>query len=268
MANFGLSKPWMAKYHPETDSYSAAFKCGMAMTTSVTPNFNEGGMFADNVQIENVTELKNAAVEVGTDRPPQEAAKMVLGHEVREDGTEVNKSSDEPLYVGYGFIVSELRDGVKTYRACLLHKVQFKESQESYETKGDSIALKGSNLSGTAMPTAKGVWRTKSPLFTTEAEADKWLQEKLGAKDKCEAPVASVLAGSYETAQSVTLKTATAGAKIRYTTDGTTPSVTNGTEYKSAITIASNTGLRAVAYKDADAETMSEVMKVEYFITA
>ena len=85
-------------------------------------------------------------------------------------------------------------------------------------------------------------------------------------KKKCETPIASVRAGSYEAAQSVTLTTATAGAKIRYTTDGTTPSSTNGTEYKSAINIAANTGLRAVAYKDA--ETVSDVMLVEYFITA
>lgn len=268
MANFGLSKPWIAKYNPETDSYSKAFKCGKAMTTSITPNFNEAGLNADNQQSEQVTEFKNATVAVGTDRIPKEAAELVFGHEIGEDGTEINKSGDEAGYVGYAFIVSELRDGVRKYRACLLHKVQFKESEESYETKGDSIALKGSNMSGTAMPTAKGVWRTKSPFCDTEEQADKWIQEKLGAKDKCAAPVASVLAGTYETAQSVTLTTATSGAKIRYTTDGTTPSVTNGTEYKSAITIASNTGLRAVAYKDADAETMSEVMKVEYFITA
>ncbi len=266
MANFGLSKPWMAKYNPETDKYSNAFKCGKAMTTAVTPNYNEASMYADNQQSEQVTEFKNASVTVGTDRIPKEAAELMFGHEISVEGGEINKSGDEAGYVGYGFIVSELRDGVKKYRACLLHKVQFKEGEESYETKGDSIALKGSNLSGTAIPTSKGVWRTKSPLFGTEEEADIWLQEKIGAKEKCETPIASVRAGSYEAAQSVTLTTATAGAKIRYTTDGTTPSSTNGTEYKSAINIATNTGLRAVAYKDAD--TVSDVMLVEYFITA
>ena len=50
-------------------------------------------------------------------------------------------------------------------------------------------------------------------------------------------PVASVPAGTYAVAQSVTL-TAGVGETIYYTTDGTTPSATNGTVYTVPISLS------------------------------
>ena len=44
-------------------------------------------------------------------------------------------------------------------------------------------------------------------------------------------PSFSPVGGNYTTAQTVTLSTATAGASIRYTLDGSTPSDTVGTVY-------------------------------------
>ena len=266
MANFGLSKPWMAKHNPATDTYSDAFKCGKAMSTSVTPNYNEASLYSDNQQTEYVAEFKNAAVSIGTDRLPKQAGEVMFGHSMAENGEEASGSEDEAGYIGYGFITAEMLDGVKKYRACLLTKVKMKEGEESFETKGDSIVFKNPSLSGTATVNQKGEWRIKSPQYSTEDEADQWLQTKLGVKTKCAEPVASVTGGSYEASQSVTLSCATQGAKIRYTTDGTTPSEENGTEYKAAITIAATAGLRAVAYKSGS--LTSEVMTEEYFITA
>lgn len=180
MANFGLSKPWIASLNVETDTYTDAFKCGKAVNTTVTPNVNEGQLFADNQQTENVTEFKNAAVALGVDTLPKKAPKVMFGHKVDEDGTETSNSEDAGSYVGYGFITTEVKDGVKSYRACLLTKVKFIEGEESYTTKGDSITFSTPNLSGIALANNSGDWRIKSPSFPTEAEADAWIQEKLG----------------------------------------------------------------------------------------
>ena len=49
-------------------------------------------------------------------------------------------------------------------------------------------------------------------------------------------------------AQTVTLSTTTSGATIRYTTDGSTPSETNGTVYSSPVVISATTTLQAIAY--------------------
>lgn len=184
MANFGLSKPWIASLNPETNTYTGAFKCGKAVNTTVTPNYNEGQLFADNQQTENAKEFKNAAVAMGVDSLPAKATEVMFGHKVEEDGTEVSNAEDEAAYVGYGFITTEMQNGVKKYRACLLHKVKFTEGEESYTTKGDTITFSTPNLTGIAFANNTGDWRTKSPYLDTEAAADAWIQEKLGVKEQ------------------------------------------------------------------------------------
>jgi polygalacturonase len=54
--------------------------------------------------------------------------------------------------------------------------------------------------------------------------------------------------GIYTTAQTVTIASGTPGATINYTTDGTTPTSTNGVIYSGPVAIGSETVLRAIAY--------------------
>ena len=67
--------------------------------------------------------------------------------------------------------------------------------------------------------------------------------------------------GFYTAPFQVTISTTTAGAQIRYTTDGSTPTEANGTLYAAPVTINRTTVLRAVAFKagweptDADTQT-------------
>jgi hypothetical protein len=62
-------------------------------------------------------------------------------------------------------------------------------------------------------------------------------------------PTFSPVAGTYTSAQSVTITTTTSGASIRYTTNGTTPSSTVGTVYSGPVAISTTTTLKAIAYK-------------------
>ncbi len=57
----------------------------------------------------------------------------------------------------------------------------------------------------------------------------------------------SVTPGFFEAPFTVTLSTLTSNSTIRYTTDGSTPSATNGTVYNGPINISQTTNLRAVA---------------------
>lgn len=266
MAYFGLSKPWIARYNPETDRYTDGFKCGKAISTSITPNYNETSLYADNQQTENVTEFKNANVSLGVDRMPVQASSVVFGHSVNEEGGVTSKTGDAANYVGYGFVTAEMLDGVQKYQACLVRKVKFKEGEESYDTKGDSIVFKTPTLSGTAMGTSRTDWRKKSPYFFTEDEADEWLQLQLDVKERCRNPVMSVPGDTYTEAQTVALVTETKGAKIMYTTNGTTPGALNGTEYSEPISITEDTGLKAVAVKEG--AVPSDVVTEEYLIKA
>jgi hypothetical protein len=60
---------------------------------------------------------------------------------------------------------------------------------------------------------------------------------------------ASVPDGFYTSAISVQLSVATPGAIIRYTTDGSAPTLTNGTVYTGPLSISSTTPLRAQAFE-------------------
>jgi len=63
-------------------------------------------------------------------------------------------------------------------------------------------------------------------------------------------PTFSPGAGSYDTAQSVTISTTTLGAAIRYTTDGsTTPTSTVGTLYSGPISVNTSQTIKAIAYQ-------------------
>jgi len=55
--------------------------------------------------------------------------------------------------------------------------------------------------------------------------------------------------GFYDAPFAVTITTDTAGAEIRYTTDGSAPTPTTGTRYTGPVSITTTTALRAMAYK-------------------
>jgi hypothetical protein len=65
-----------------------------------------------------------------------------------------------------------------------------------------------------------------------------------------EEPVSDHERGFYEIAFDAALSSATPGATIRYTRDGTAPSPANGTVYTSPIRISRTTVLRAAAFRD------------------
>lgn len=61
--------------------------------------------------------------------------------------------------------------------------------------------------------------------------------------------------GSYSGEQAVELVTSTPGAQIRYTTDGSEPSPSNGALYAGPVTLTGTTDLRAIAYKSGLADS-------------
>lgn len=78
---------------------------------------------------------------------------------------------------------------------------------------------------------------------------------------KCETPTIVLAAGNYTGVQTTTI-TKGYGTKIYYTTDGTTPSNTNGTEYTGAVSIDQPMTLKAIVWKDGC--TNSEVASAAY----
>ena len=78
----------------------------------------------------------------------------------------------------------------------------------------------------------------------------------------CETPTFSPAAGTFFGEQEITLATSTAGASIYYTTDGTTPSSSNGTLYDDPFSIDETTTIKAIAVKAGASD--SEVAEATY----
>ncbi len=68
---------------------------------------------------------------------------------------------------------------------------------------------------------------------------------------------------ALETAQTISMSTTTSGASIYYTTDGTTPSATNGTEYTGSFTLSQSATVKAIAILNG---TSSSVTSQTYYI--
>ena len=77
-------------------------------------------------------------------------------------------------------------------------------------------------------------------------------------------PVFSPVQGIYNVDVDVTITCATDGATIYYTTDGTEPSATNGTEYTGEIIVSESTTFKAIAVKG---ENSSSVVTAAYTIS-
>ena len=65
---------------------------------------------------------------------------------------------------------------------------------------------------------------------------------------KVATPTFSILAGTYALSQSVVVATTTAGATIRYTTNGVNPTQTYGTVYTGPVTVSKTQTLKVIAY--------------------
>ncbi len=85
------------------------------------------------------------------------------------------------------------------------------------------------------------------------------------ASPPASAPTFSPAAGTYSSAQSVTISDATSDASIYYTTNGTTPT-TSSARYTGPITVSSTETLKAISVAAGDAN--SAVASAEYTITS
>jgi hypothetical protein len=90
-----------------------------------------------------------------------------------------------------------------------------------------------------------------------------WTYSVGGSTPTAATPKFSVAAGTYSSAQTVSISDATPGATIYYTTDGTTPT-TSSTKYSGAITVSSTETLEAVATVGSPA--LSAVASATYVI--
>ncbi|EFM12237.1 Carbohydrate binding family 6 [Paenibacillus curdlanolyticus YK9] len=195
-------------------------------------------------------------------------------------GVATEQSSEGGLNVGWIETGDSMSYNVSVATAGA-YTVQFRVASPN---AGGQIQLRnGATVLGSATVSNTGGWQTWSTVtiatgvnlaagsqtLTVYAAAGgfnlNWLQFTVGAPTpKAATPTFSpVGGGTYATAQNVTLATATAGAVIKYTTDGTTPTAASLT-YTGPITVATTTSVKAIAIKSgmADSDLASAAYKI------
>ena len=127
----------------------------------------------------------------------------------------------------------------------------------------------GSNSQAGTGATVTATTTSKSTSFTISAGGATTYVSSIvitptpgSATPTCDTPTFSPSAGTYGSAQNVTITTATEGATIYYTTDGAIPT-TSSSVYSSAITVSETQTIKAIAVKD---EQSSDVAEAAYTI--
>ncbi|HTB81860.1 MAG TPA: choice-of-anchor tandem repeat GloVer-containing protein [Opitutaceae bacterium] len=116
---------------------------------------------------------------------------------------------------------------------------------------GALMNLASFNATDVAFPEAGLVQGSDGNFYGTTmngGSASQGMVFQLIVSSNAAAPIFSPPAGNYTSAQTVAITSATSGASIRYTTDGSTPSETNGTIYSGPLYLSNNATLSAIAY--------------------
>lgn len=139
-------------------------------------------------------------------------------------------------------------------------------SGSSWENIGSSVtvpAWSGTFLTYSAVVNYNGNIRfrllfTETTNANTQVNIDDFMITDYNTEQTA-IPVASKTTGIYETAQTVTLSSATTGATIHYTLDGTAPT-TSSPIYSSPLNITTTTKIRAIAVASGKIDSREEVV--------
>ena len=168
----GFSKPWVARYSAtgNTVSYSGLMELARGVDVSIDPDSADDNKFyANNVEAETASGLfAGGTVTLTVDGLFVAAEKFISG-------------VSSP-YVGLGFIVRYMSDGVTSYQPFVLPKVKFNTVPTSAATQEDEIDWQTQGLTASINrdDTADQAWKYIGDSFATEAEAEVALKEKLG----------------------------------------------------------------------------------------
>lgn len=194
MATIGLSKPYYAVYANTsgTVSYSNGAVMGKATEANIEIETSEdNNLYADNAIAETDRQFTGGTLTLSTDDLSQEVSKAILGLTEQAVGT-IDGITDEDVqeliyddtqvtpYLGVGFIVKKVKNGVTAWRGIVLTKVMFSIPSDAATTQGESIEWQVPELTATIMrdDSATHMWKREA-TFTTEAQAEAYIKDRL-----------------------------------------------------------------------------------------
>lgn len=151
MANYKARMPMIAT-RSESGTHSGGIAVGKLIQVGITPSVADVKLYGDDVVAESVVSFTNAAITLSITTVPVDAAEMMFNiTKSGNTGTEELKWADNnPDYVGFGFITTEMVDNEDKVKVTWLPKVKFALPTETYDTKGESVTFGTPSLTATA----------------------------------------------------------------------------------------------------------------------
>lgn len=216
-------------------TYGASVGLSELVKVTDSPTYNTTKLPGDNKIVEDVTEFKEAGIDVEITELSNSVSAVVFGANNASDlefGTE-----DTAPYGGIAFYINKMIHNVKYYQGVFYPKCKATVQGEEFATKGDNITLSGGKLKFASYAPNYGKWKIKSQDFTTEAQTKAWVDAKIAATTYRAINVSVNGAGAGESVSPIGLNyVANAGAFELVITGTVTALYDNGTESKASIT--------------------------------
>lgn len=190
----GFAKPYVALYSNTgaTPAYSGGMQLARGVDVSIEPEVGDTNPFyADNVEAETVPgTFTGGTVTLTVDGLLEAAEKLIFGLPEPEELTyDTNKTAKVTTYgdsmkipyMGLGFIVRYMSDGVESYSTVMLTKVRFQTPTQSAATQEEQIDWQTQELTADLMrdDSASHAWKKVAADVSTEAEAEAILKAML-----------------------------------------------------------------------------------------
>lgn len=191
----GFSKPYVALYSATggTVTYTGGMALARGVDVSISPKVGDANPFyADNVEAETVPgTFTGGTVDLTVDGLLEAAETFIMGLPEPEEFTYGSSQTVDVYsygeamqipYVGIGYIVRYMSDGVTTYVPMILTKARFQTPSTSAATQEENISWQTQTLTADLMrddSTAKN-WKKFAADQNTEAAAEEILKAMLG----------------------------------------------------------------------------------------
>ena len=182
----GFSKPYVAKYSNSGTvvNYSSLQPLARGVSVNLQPESSEDNNFyADNMVAESgAGEFIGGTAELEVDGLFRDTEDLIFGSPAAVDGWVADGDQSNAPFMGTGFIVRWMSEGVTTFQPVVLPKVKFAIPEEERATQEDEIEWQTTTLVAALMrdDTENKNWRYRGSSFSTEGAAETALSVFLG----------------------------------------------------------------------------------------
>ena len=175
----GFSLPYVALYSAAatTVTYSNGQRLARGVNVSIEAEAEDSNIFyADNISAESAPGIFTSGTATFTvDGLKPDAERLIMGLPAADSGGFYHYGESLTIpYVGVGFIVRYMEDGVQSYVPTILTKVRFVTPGEDAQTATETIEWQTQELTATILrdDTSNHDWKIVGTAKTTEALAE------------------------------------------------------------------------------------------------